>query len=79
MKNTCSKVASIGAMVFTAFSAVLAPAIVQAQPVTIRVADFLPPTHVFYTCSLERWVGKIEKEANDKIKINYMGGGKVVS
>ena len=79
MKNTWSKVTTIGAMVFTACAAGLTPVIVQAQPVTVRVADFLPPTHVFYTCSMERWVGQIEKEAKDKIKINYMGGGKVVS
>ena len=67
MKNTYNKVATMGAMVFTACAAALAPVIVQAQPVTIRVADFLPPANVFYTCSMERWVGKMDKEAKDKV------------
>ena len=79
MEKSRSNVASIGALVVTALAACLAPGAAQAQQVTIRVADFLPPTHVFYTCSMERWVAQVEKEAKDKIKINYMGGGKTVS
>lgn len=45
---------------------------------TVRIADFLPSQHVFYTCSMEKWVGEIDRTAKDRIRINYLGGGKVV-
>jgi TRAP-type C4-dicarboxylate transport system substrate-binding protein len=79
MNSAPSKAASIGALVLACLGTCLAPSAAQAQQVNIRVADFLPPTHVFYTCSMEKWVSQIDREAKDKIKINYMGGGKTVS
>lgn len=79
MEKVRSPIASVGAIALAAFTACLSPAAVQAQQTTIRVADFLPPTHVFYTCSMERWVPQVEKESGGKIKINYSGSGKTVS
>jgi len=77
--NIHSNVASIGALALSALATLVTPAAAQAQTVTVRVADFLPPTHVFYTCSMERWVPEVEKESKGKVKINYMGGGKTVA
>ena len=66
-------------VVLKIISGAIIPIVGVAQPVTVRVADFLPPTHVFYTCSVERWVNQIEKEAKEKININYSGNGKTLN
>ena len=36
-------------VVLKIISGAIIPIVGVAQPVTVRVADFLPPTHVFYT------------------------------
>ena len=60
-------------------SCLAAPATMAADPVTtVRIADFLPSQHVFYTCSMEKWLGEVDRTAKERIRVNYLGGGKVV-
>ena len=60
-------------------SCVVANTALAADPVTtVRVADFLPSQHVFYTCSMEKWLAEVDRTGKERIKVNYLGGGKVV-
>lgn len=67
------KASAAATIVSVGFAATAASA--QTQ---IRIADFLPSNHIFYTCSMEQWVEEITAQHDDLVNIRYFGAGTVL-
>lgn len=49
----------------------------QQQPITIRVADTLPPTHYFVRNATKYWMDEVAKRSDGALKIEYYGSGQL--
>jgi len=58
-------------------SLVYGPASTAQEPLTIRVADTLPPTHYFVRNATKYWMDEVTRRSNGAIKVEYYGSGQL--
>lgn len=73
--KTLARLSATAAAVALSLGAGAMPAAAQT---TIRIADFLPANHLFYTCSMQQWVEEMTARHPALVNIRYFGAGTVL-